>query len=786
LRNINEAEERSKQLLDNVVKNYKIFIDTCSLLDIYADKFWQNILPLLQRERKSIIIPYRVYEEVDKYASDPQLCVQKKPSGQDLNSRALKAKKAIVTLQNAGIVEIFGNKNDNFADNVFQTVFTQFRLKYNLLLITQDNDLAIDILNISKSKSVNSKNQILVKKINKYGYLSSIGTFVQKPQQQFSSQSMTVESVDIPDSERFAFAKEIVSISGKISVSYIPKEGDVATAERNGQRRPVKLITALNSGGEGTIFTTDIPNVVAKVYKQEKIDKLKLEKIKLMLTKDIDCPGVCFPIALLYNTKNEFVGYLMEKAQGTDLQKCVFIPKLLNKRFPNWKKTDTVALCVTILRKLKYLHDRNIILGDINPNNILVVSPTEVYFVDTDSYQIEGFPCPVGTINFTAPEIQRKRYDTFLRTMGNERFAVATLLFMIMLPGKPPYSLQGGENQIDNIINGDFPYASGERSTGKAPVGMWRYCWSHLPRYIKDDFYETFRKDGKHCTERTRYSTGDWLIKFERYLDLLKSGKLAMQDEESMELFPSRLKKNINATYIKCRLCGNDVDEDRTEQGICQDCLQKGKVYHCKNCGRELIYTNYQKLIKKLRKYELCRECYENSIMVYTRLRCTDCGKMFEVNYGEKDFYESKGWQLPKRCANCRGNNKSGSPTQQSSTPKSSGSAGSGRLCFITTAVCKYCGKPDDCYELETLRSFRDNWLLTQPSGSAIIEEYYRIAPIIVTTIDASGEQKAIYKNILDKYILPCIRLIELGAYSTCRDLYIEMVNSLKDKYVKE
>ena len=568
MRNINEAEERSKQLLDNVVKNYKIFIDTCSLLDIYADKFWQNILPLLQRERKSIIIPYRVYEEVDKYASDPQLCVQKKPSGQDLNSRALKAKKAIVTLQNAGIVEIFGNKNDNFADNVFQTVFTQFRLKYNLLLITQDNDLAIDILNISKSKSVNSKNQILVKKINKYGYLSSIGTFVQKPQQQFSSQSMTVESVDIPDSERFAFAKEIVSISGKISVSYIPKEGDVATAERNGQRRPVKLITALNSGGEGTIFTTDIPNVVAKVYKQEKIDKLKLEKIKLMLTKDIDCPGVCFPIALLYNTKNEFVGYLMEKAQGTDLQKCVFIPKLLNKRFPNWKKTDTVALCVTILRKLKYLHDRNIILGDINPNNILVVSPTEVYFVDTDSYQIEGFPCPVGTINFTAPEIQRKRYDTFLRTMGNERFAVATLLFMIMLPGKPPYSLQGGENQIDNIINGDFPYASGERSTGKAPVGMWRYCWSHLPRYIKDDFYETFRKDGKHCTERTRYSTGDWLIKFERYLDLLKSGKLAMQDEESMELFPSRLKKNINATYIKCRLCGNDVDEDRTEQGI--------------------------------------------------------------------------------------------------------------------------------------------------------------------------------------------------------------------------
>lgn len=98
-----------------------------------------------------------------------------------------------------------------------------------------------------------------------------------------------------------------------------------------------------------------------------------------------------------------------------------------------------------------------------------------------------------------------------MRTKGNEYFAVATLLFMIMLPGKPPYSLQGGENQIDNIINGDFAYASGSRSTGKAPDGVWRFCWSHLPRYLKDDFYETFRKGGKHNTETTRYSTNEWL-----------------------------------------------------------------------------------------------------------------------------------------------------------------------------------------------------------------------------------------------------------------------------------
>ena len=44
----------------------------------------------------------------------------------------------------------------------------------------------------------------------------------------------------------------------------------------------------------------------------------------------------------------------------------IFIPQLLKKYFPDWKKKDTVQLCLTILKKFKYLHDRNIILGDIN------------------------------------------------------------------------------------------------------------------------------------------------------------------------------------------------------------------------------------------------------------------------------------------------------------------------------------------------------------------------------------------------------------------------------------
>ena len=835
-----EMEQRSKNFMIDIVKNYRIFIDTCSLLSEYADSFWEHIIPVLTNEKANIIVPLRVYEEVEKYANDVELCKKEAPDNPNLNHAAKCAKEKIIKLQTEGLVRVLGDENDNFADNdnVFLTVFTQYRMKYNLILITRDKNLVADILRISDSKAVTVSTKILVRRINKHGYLSFVDPKKTSPHPQpnLSKKKDSEEDLPIPEDEIFAHADVMTKISGLVTVSFYPKEGDTVTAERGGNRKPVKILKAGPSGGEGTIYSTDIPNVVAKLYKPGKVDKAKFEKLKLMMTKNINCEGVCFPIAMLYNSNDEFVGYLMNKAQGKELQKCLFIPQLLKKYFPNWKKKDTVQLCITILKKFKYLHDRNIILGDINPNNILVVSLNEVYFVDTDSYQIEGYPCPVGTINYTAPEIQRKKFDTFLRTIGNEQFAVATLLFMIMLPGKPPYSLQGGENQIDNIINGDFAYASGERTNGKAPEGVWRYIWSHLPRYLKDDFYETFRKGGLQSTESTRFSDDDWIRKFEHYAELLAdpNGKFLTNDSMSADLFPNRLKKDANTTYVKCRLCGRDVDEERTEQGYCRDCLRTGETYRCFRCGEDMVFTNYQKLIRHARKFDICKACNDklNSVYnrypcanpscrnmveityrfkelleskgkrlpsvckdcrdaVYTTIRCSICNRSFDITFGEKEYFDNKGFDLPKKCPSCRSGKapvysepsyappRTYSPPTTTSTPKKKKSS----LCFITTAVCKYFNKPDDCYELTTLRKFRDTWLIGQSDGKELIEEYYAIAPDIVNAIDGSSKKDEIYMHIWSNYIEPCIKLIELGANDTCKKLYIEMVNKLKAKF---
>ena len=63
------SEDRSAAFLEASVKAFKIFIDTCSLLSEQADIFWSHIVPILQREEKSIIVPFRVYEESCKQKS---------------------------------------------------------------------------------------------------------------------------------------------------------------------------------------------------------------------------------------------------------------------------------------------------------------------------------------------------------------------------------------------------------------------------------------------------------------------------------------------------------------------------------------------------------------------------------------------------------------------------------------------------------------------------------------------------------------------------------------------
>ena len=104
-------------------------------------------------------------------------------------------------------------------------------------------------------------------------------------------------------------------------------------------------------------------------------------------------------------------------------------------------------------------------------------------------------------------------------------------------------------------------------------------------------------------------------------------------------------------------------------------------------------------------------------------------------------------------------------------------------FCYITTAVCKSLGKTDDCYELNLMRDYRDGYLSGCEDGAGIIKEYYDIAPTIVKRINRLNEADAVYREIWNRYLLPCVTLIKEDRLEECKETYIDMVHYLQKKY---
>jgi len=68
--------------------------------------------------------------------------------------------------------------------------------------------------------------------------------------------------------------------------------------------------------------------------------------------------------------------------------------------------------------------------------------------------------------------------------------------------------------------------------------------------------------------------------------------------------------------------------------------------------------------------------------------------------------------------------------------------------CFLTTACVTARGLPDDCEELQVLRTFRDGYLRRLPEGPALIEEYYARAPRIVELISRRDDARRIWEEV--------------------------------------
>ena len=97
---------------------------------------------------------------------------------------------------------------------------------------------------------------------------------------------------------------------------------------------------------------------------------------------------------------------------------------------------------------------------------------------------------------------------------------------------------------------------------------------------------------------------------------------------------------------------------------------------------------------------------------------------------------------------------------------------------FITTACCEALGLDEDCFELRTLRRYRDRVLAKRPGGVADIAAYYELAPLILARLPREARQMRL-RSVYARYILPAALAARLGLNTLAYQLYVRMLNEL-------
>jgi hypothetical protein len=99
--------------------------------------------------------------------------------------------------------------------------------------------------------------------------------------------------------------------------------------------------------------------------------------------------------------------------------------------------------------------------------------------------------------------------------------------------------------------------------------------------------------------------------------------------------------------------------------------------------------------------------------------------------------------------------------------------------CYLTTVAVGAVGLADDCWELRTLRRFRDAVLERSAAGRALVRRYYRFAPRLVAAVSRRADAQRIWLKTWAFGILPAALCARAGMNRAALFLYRRMARAL-------
>lgn len=240
----------------------------------------------------------------------------------------------------------------------------------------------------------------------------------------------------------------------------------------------------INSGADGTIYASIDNKIAFKIYHDPNKDMERQDKLWQMLSNAPTTKGICWPIAVISDKKNNFIGYAMPLL---DLSRCYTIEMLLSKRLReslaithSYKFRVTVA--INLANKVAELHRLGHYIIDLKPANLSFDKHTgDVMVLDCDSFSIKGnkkrFRGHQYTTGYIAPEAFGGKLLPEKLGIGQDLFALTTIIFQLLNNGLHPFqgvSKKGYSLPSDNqakITEGLYPYA--KKAHAKIKPSPW-------------------------------------------------------------------------------------------------------------------------------------------------------------------------------------------------------------------------------------------------------------------------------------------------------------------------
>src|SRR5215475_2098733 len=238
----------------------------------------------------------------------------------------------------------------------------------------------------------------------------------------------------------------------------------------------VRLGRRIGTGAEGEVYEIqDSGDLVAKVYHEppppEKAEKL-VALARLGNERLINLSA--WPVSTLRDAPDgEVVGFVMKKISQAEEVHALHSPKSRLQKFPEASWAFLIYVAANIARAVAAVHEHGLVIGDVNPKNVLVTRKATVYLLDVDSFQVsaEGktYRCEGGFPEYTPPELQGVAFREVDRAQEHDCFGLAVVIFQLLFMGRHPFSgrhLDAGEMPLERAIR-EFRFAYGVDSEAR-------------------------------------------------------------------------------------------------------------------------------------------------------------------------------------------------------------------------------------------------------------------------------------------------------------------------------